>query len=244
MGKGRLEAWTTLGTAAAMLALAGCAHNSPYEPADPLEKINRPIYAFNMVADQYVLRPVAVTYVNYAPPPLRIGVSNFFDNLFYPAVIINDALQAKFKQSGLDLTRFVLNTTFGLAGLLDPATMVGLEKHDEDFGQTLGHWGVGEGWYIVLPLFGPSTNRDVVGRVGDIWTSPLQYVNLDLQDRLEFAAVQAVDTRTKLLDFDSILKQQLDPYVFLRTAYLQRRLNQVYDGNPPDELMEPALPDD
>src|SRR3546814_7682199 len=83
-----------------MLALAGCAHNSPYEPADPLEKINRPIYAFNMVADQYVLRPVAVTYVNYAPPPLRIGVSNFFDNLFYPAVIINDALQAKFKQSG------------------------------------------------------------------------------------------------------------------------------------------------
>src|SRR3546814_18074498 len=100
--------------------------------------------------------------------------------------------------------------------------MVGLEKHDEDFGQTLGHWGVGEGWYIVLPLFGPSTNRDVVGRVGDIWTSPLQYVNLDLQDRLEFAAVQAVDTRTKLLDFDSILKQQLDPYVFLRTAYLQR----------------------
>lgn len=244
MGKGLAKALTKLGTAVAVAALAACAHNSPYEPADPLEKINRPIYAFNITADKYVLRPVTVTYVTYAPPPLRTGVSNFFDNLFYPSVVINDALQAKFKQSGLDLTRFLLNSTFGLVGLLDPATMVGLQKHDEDFGQTLGHWGVGEGWYIMLPFFGPSTNRDVVGRVGDIWTSPLQYANLDLQDRVEIAAAQAVDNRTKLLDFDSILKQQLDPYVFLRTAYLQRRLNEVYDGNPPDDLMEPALPDD
>ncbi|HET8880947.1 MAG TPA: VacJ family lipoprotein [Solimonas sp.] len=240
MGKG-------FGASAAALAavlLAGCAHNSPYEPLDPLEKINRPIYTFNMVADKYVLRPVTVTYVTYAPPPMRIGVRNFFDNLFYPSVIINDALQAKFKQSGLDLTRFLLNSTFGLAGLLDPATMVGLEKHDEDLGQTLGRWGVGEGWYIMLPLFGPATNRDVVGRVGDIWTGPLQYMNLSFEDRVAIAAVQAVDTRSQLLDFDSILQQQLDPYVFMRTAYLQRRLNQVYDGNPPEELMEPALPDD
>jgi phospholipid-binding lipoprotein MlaA len=240
MGKG-------LGTLAAALAavlFAGCAHNSPYEPLDPLEKINRPIYTFNMVADKYVLRPVTVTYVTYAPPPMRIGVRNFFDNLFYPSVIINDALQAKFKQSGLDLTRFVLNSTFGLAGLLDPATMVGLEKHDEDLGQTLGRWGVGEGWYIMLPLFGPATNRDVVGRVGDIWTGPLQYMDLSFEDRVAIAAVQAVDTRSQLLDFDSILQQQLDPYVFMRTAYLQRRLNQVYDGNPPEELSEPALPDD
>ncbi|NGY06709.1 MlaA family lipoprotein [Solimonas terrae] len=231
-----------LGSAA--LALAGCAHNSPYEPADPLEKINRPIYAFNMVADKYVLRPVTVTYVTYAPPPLRIGVHNFLDNLFYPTVVVNDALQAKFKQSGLDLTRFVLNSTFGLAGLLDPATMVGLRENDEDFGQTLGVWGVGEGWYIMLPLLGPSTNRDVVGRVGDIWTSPTQYANLNLGDRAGLLAVQAVDTRVQLLDLDSILKQQLDPYVFLRTAYLQRRLNEVYDGNPPEDLTEPPLPDD
>lgn len=243
MGKGWAGAFAALGTTAAVL-LAGCAHNSPYEPADPLEKINRPIYAFNMVADQYVLRPVTVTYVNYAPPPLRTGVSNFFDNLFYPTVIINDALQAKFKQSGLDLTRFVLNSTFGLAGLLDPATMVGLQKHDEDFGQTLGRWGVGEGWYIMLPFFGPATNRDAFGRVGDYFTSPLQYADITWPERIGVSAVIAVDTRSQLLDFDSILKQQLDPYVFMRTAYLQRRLNEVYDGNPPDELMEPALPDD
>src|SRR3546814_12496952 len=111
-----------------MLALAGCAHNSPYEPADPLEKINRPIYAFNMVADQYVLRPVAVTYVNYAPPPLRIGVSNFFDNLFYPAVIIHDALHDNFKKPGIHLTRLVLNTHFALTGLLDTATTSDTKK--------------------------------------------------------------------------------------------------------------------
>src|SRR3546814_14389805 len=109
-----------------------------------------------MVADQYVLRPVAVTYVNYAPPPLRIGVSNFFDHLFYPAVIINDALQAKFKQSGLDMTRLVFNTTFGLAGMLDPATMCGLENHDEQLGQTLGQRVVGEGRSHILPMIDPT----------------------------------------------------------------------------------------
>lgn len=231
-------------SSAAVAVLVGCAHNSPYEPADPLERINRPIYAFNIVADKYVLRPVAVTYVDYTPKPIRTGVSNFFDNLFYPTVFINDALQAKFKQSGLDLTRFLMNTTFGLAGVLDPASLVGLQKHDEDLGQTLGYWGIGEGWYIMLPLFGPSSNRDLVGRVGDNWTAPLQYADLSFEQRIGIVAVQAVDTRTQLLDFDNILKQQLDPYVFLRTAYLQRRLNQVYDGNPPENLVEPDLPED
>ncbi|NKF23886.1 MlaA family lipoprotein [Solimonas marina] len=234
----------TIAASLMLAVLAGCAHNSPYEPSDPLEPMNRKIYAFNMVADKYVLRPVTVTYVDYTPKPVRTGLSNFFDNLFYPSVIINDALQAKFKQSGLDLTRFLMNTTFGLAGLLDPASMVGLQKHDEDLGQTLGKWGVGEGWYIMLPFFGPSTNRDLVGRVGDNWTEPLQYTDLTIPERVGIAAVQAVDTRSQLLDFDSILQQQLDPYVFLRTAYLQRRLNQVYDGNPPEKLMEPELPDE
>lgn len=233
-----------IGFAALAALAAGCAHNSPYEPADPLEKINRPIYAFNKTADKYVLRPVTVTYVTYVPGPLRTGLSNFFDNLFYPSVIINDALQAKFVQSGRDLTRFVLNSTFGLAGFLDPATMVGLTENDEDLGQTLGHWGVGEGWYIMIPLLGPSTNRDLVGRIGDNWTEPLQYMDLSIEDRLAISAVQAVDTRAQLLDLDSVLDQQLDPYVFLRTAYLQRRLNLVYDGNPPEKYSEPELPED
>ncbi|WP_028008247.1 MlaA family lipoprotein [Solimonas flava] len=224
--------------------LAGCAHNSPYEPADPLESVNRPIYAFNQTADKYVLRPVAKTYVDYVPSPVRTGVSNFFDNLFYPTVIVNDALQAKFKQSGLDLTRFLMNSTFGLAGLLDPATMVGLAKNDEDLGQTFGRWGVGEGWYLMIPLLGPSTNRDLIGRVGDNWTSPLQYSDFTFGERVAVTGAQAVDTRAQLLDLDSVLDQQLDPYVFLRTAYLQRRLNLVYDGNPPAKYVEPDLPDE
>lgn len=236
-----------LGSAAFGLALlsAACAHNSPYEPADPLERINRPIYSFNVKADRYVLRPVTVGYVKVVPSPVRTGVSNFLDNLFYPTVIVNGLLQGKFSQSGHDLGRFAMNTTFGLAGFLDPATMVGLNRHDEDLGQTFGHWGVGEGWYIMLPLLGPTTNRDLLGRVGDTWTSPLQYVSsVDFGDRVIVTAVQAVDERSKLLDIDHLLDQQLDPYVFIRTAYLQQRLNKVYDGHPPDKLMEPDLPED
>jgi phospholipid-binding lipoprotein MlaA len=230
---------------ALVLANAGCAHRSPYEPADPLEAINRPVFSFNMTADRYVLRPVAKTYVSVVPSPLRTGVTNFFDNLFYPTVIVNDLLQGKFVQASRDTARFVLNSTYGLAGFLDPATMVGLQKNDEDLGQTLGRWGVGEGWYIMLPLLGPTTNRDLIGRIGDNWTDPLQYTD-DITDaeRIALAGLQAIDTRSRLLDFDAILEQQFDPYVFLRTAYLERRLNLVYDGQPPLELLEPELPED
>ena len=226
------------------IALTGCAHNSPYEPADPLERINRPIYTFNSKADEYVLRPVAVGYVKVVPQAIRTGVSNFFDNLLYPTVIVNDLLQAKFVQSGRDLGRFAMNTTFGLAGFLDPATRVGLTKNDEDLGQTLGRWGVGSGWYLMLPLLGPSTNRDLVGTVGGWWTTPTTYADLRLEQTLALNAANAVDKRTRLLDVDNVLKQQLDPYVFIRTAYLQQRLGAVYDGNPPSELMEPELPED
>lgn len=228
----------------AALGLGGCAHTSPYEPADPLEVVNRPIFAFNMTADKYVLRPVAQGYVAVVPTPVRTSVNNFFDNLFYPRVIVHDLLQGKFTQSGLDLTRFLMNSTFGLAGLLDPASMVGLERNDEDFGQTLGRWGVGGGWYLMLPVLGPSTNRDLVGRIGDNWTSPLEYIDeMNTGDRLALNAVNAVDSRSRLLDFDSIIEQQLDPYVFIRTFYLENRLNEIYDGDVPDELLEPELPE-
>ncbi len=224
--------------------LSACAHNSPYEPADPLEVINRPIFTFNQTADKYVLRPVTVGYVKVVPSPVRGSVSNFFDNLTYPTVIINDLLQAKFVQSGKDLTRLLLNSTFGLAGLFDPATMIGLKKNDEDLGQTLGRWGVGEGWYLMLPLLGPSTNRDLVGLVGDNWTGPLQYIDeLDTTDRIVIYAAQSVDTRSHLLDLDSLLAQQLDPYLFVRTAYLQSRLNDIYDGQVPDDLLDLGLPE-
>lgn len=227
------------------LTLSACAHNSPYEPQDPFESVNRPIYAFNMTADRYVLRPIAKGYVAVVPSPVRTGVANFFDNLFYPTVIVNDLLQGKFVQATRDSGRFVLNSTYGLAGFLDPATMVGLEKNDEDLGQTFGRWGVGDGWYLMLPLLGPTTNRDLLGRVGDNWTDPLHYADgISDRERIGLAAINVIDGRSRLLDFDEVLEQQYDPYVFIRTAYLQRRLNAVYDGDPPLELLEPELPED
>lgn len=226
-------------------ALCGCAHNSLYEPSDPLEPVNRSIYAFNTTADRYVLRPVAKGYVAVVPSPVRQGVTNFLDNLGYPVVIVNDLLQLKLEQAARDTGRFLLNTTYGLAGFLDPATMVGLNKNDEDLGQTFGRWGVGEGWYLMLPLLGPTTNRDFLGKIGDMWTTPLQYVdNYETPEKIVVAGTRVIDIRSRLLELDSVLEQQLDPYVFVRTGYLQRRMNLVYDGNPPAELVEPELPDD
>src|SRR4051812_6316738 len=132
-----------------LLGLTACAHSPSFDPQDPLEKVNRPIFAFNMKADKYVLRPVAKTYATVVPEPARRGVSNFFDNLFYPTTIVNDVLQAKFVQGGQDTLRFVLNSTIGLAGVLDVATGQGLARNDEDLGQTFGRWGVGPGWYLM-----------------------------------------------------------------------------------------------
>src|SRR5688572_26977733 len=147
------------------LLAAGCAHSPAYDPQDPLEKVNRAVFGFNEKADQYVLKPVAKGYDKITPQPVRRGIANFFDNLFYPTVIVNDLLQAKLKQGAFDLGRFVVNTTVGVVGIFDVATGWGMEKHEEDFGQTLGYWGVGPGWYLMLPLLGPSDNRDLVGRV-------------------------------------------------------------------------------
>ena len=220
--------------ALAALFMGGCAHAPADDPHDPLETVNRGIYSFNEVADHYVLRPVAKGYDKVMPSFARTGVGNFFDNLFYPTTLLNDLLQLKLVQMGQDFSRFVINTTIGLGGLLDIATPTGIPKHDEDFGQTLGYWGVGEGWYLMLPLLGPSDNRDLVGRGADVFTSPLYYVD---DDRVTYglAGLDAIDTRAALLPADAVLEQQLDRYVFVRTIYLQNRQNKVYDGNPPKE---------
>ncbi len=225
-----------------LLSLSACANSPSYDPQDPLEKINRPIFKFNLKADKYVLKPVAKTYVKVVPDPARKGISNFFDNLFYPTTIVNDLLQAKFKQSGQDTLRFVLNTTVGIVGLIDVATDQGLPLHNEDLGQTLGHWGVGPGWYLMLPLLGASSNRDLVGFVGDGSffydnpSDPLTYIDsINFVDRLFIAGGQAIVDRSKLLGSEKVLRQQLDPYVFFRTVYLDHRMNLVYDGNPPKD---------
>jgi len=232
-------------TTLAVLALTACASSSPYEPNDPLEPLNRKIYGFNIAADKYVLRPVAVGYDKVTPEPVKIGVDNFFDNLFYPTTIVNDFLQGKVVQGGQDTGRFVSNTLFGFFGLVDVASKMGMPEHDEDFGQTLANWGVGDGWYLMLPLLGPSTNRDAVGRVGDYFTRPTNYMEwYGTEESIATNGVNLVETRAKYLSTDSLLQQQLDPYVFVRTAYLQRRQNLIYDGNPPEPDLDIDLPDD
>lgn len=219
------------------LALGGCAHRPSYEPADPLEPVNRQIFAFNNTVDRYVAEPVARGYVKVIPAPVRGGISNFLDNLGYPVVIVNDLLQLKLWQATRDTGRFLFNTTVGLAGILDPATDIGLHANNEDFGQTLGHWGVGEGWFLMLPFLGPSTNRDLVGSVADGFATPVYYLEGPYQEetRVGLIVIGAIDTRAGLLGTEKLMADQLDPYVFLRSAYLDRRYNLLHDGNPPVE---------
>ena len=225
----------------AALLLAACAHTPPDDPSDPLETVNRGMFAFNRTADRYVARPIAKGYDKVMPGPARTSVRNFFSNLFYPTVILNDLLQAKFEQGSRDFCRFVLNSTFGIGGLFDVASRGGLTENDEDFCQTIGYWGFGPGWYLMLPILGPSDNRDLVGKGGDYGTNPLIYVN-DSYTAWGLGILDKIDERAGLLSADKFLDQQLDPYVFVRTIYLQSRQNKVYDGNPPKEDWE--LPED
>ncbi|MDR3419600.1 MAG: VacJ family lipoprotein [Nevskia sp.] len=219
------------------LALAACAHHPADEPADPLEPVNRAVWSFNHTADQYVLKPVAQGYVDVTPDWAREGISNFFGNLTYPTTIVNDFLQAKFKQGVADTGRFVVNSTYGVGGLIDVGERVGLHRHDEDFGQTLGYWGVGEGWFLMLPLLGPSDNRDLIGRGFDSFTTPTRYLpgRYDLPNYAVTLGLYTINLRANLLPSDSLMESQFDTYLFIRTAYLQHRQALVYDGNPPPE---------
>ena len=231
-----MQHMVTRGLCAALaLSLCACAHTPADDPSDPLEGMNRAIFSFNLKADEYVARPVAKGYVKVVPQFARSGVTNFFNNLREPTVIVNDVLQGKFLQSGEDLCRFVVNTTFGLAGLLDPGKQIGLEQHEEDFGQTFGKWGIGAGWYLMVPLLGHSSNRDLLGRGAGYGTSVTTLANADWDVTIPLAAGEIIDTRAQLLSADGILDQQFDKYIFVRTAYLQHRESLVYDGNPPKE---------
>lgn len=222
--------------ALAALWLAGCAHHPADDPADPLEPVNRAFFTFNEKADKYALRPAAQAYSYVVPEPARNGVTHFFDNLDEPRNILNDLLQLKFKQTAVNTGRFLLNSTAGIGGLFDVASEVGLAPHDEGFGQTLGYWGVGEGWYLMLPLLGPSDNRDLVGTVADM---PTKY-SFWLPGRFDVYSYSAqflnvLNVRANLLSTDRLLNEQFDRYLFVRTAFLQRRQNLIYDGNPPLE---------
>ena len=230
----RITAISLLGVS---LLLGGCASapNGVNNPADPLESFNRNVFAFNESVDKHVMRPVAEGYDKVMPEPVKNGVSNFFSNLGDVVVILNDLLQFKFAQAAQDLSRFVYNTPFGLAGLMDVATPMGLPKHHEDFGQTLGSWGVGDGPFLVLPFLGPSTLRDTSGMVGDWQYAPALQVEDD-STRYSLITLNAVDVRYKLLKASRIVDEAaLDRYSFVRDAYLQYRHNQIHDGQPPEE---------
>jgi len=224
------------GTSLALLALlAGCATQGPENGVnDPFEKINRGVYAFNDVADRFVLRPVAKGYEKVLPRPARTGIGNFFDNLLLPISIANDLLQAKFFAAGRDTGRLLVNTTVGLGGLFDPATEIGLLAPDEDFDQTLGVWGVPEGPYLVLPLLGPRTVRHVGGGLTDALLNPLIQLRND-KVRWTGVIVYAIDQRARLLAADEAVREAFDPYAFVRDAYLQNRRYRVYDGEVPAE---------
>ena len=212
---------------------------APRNP-DPLEKMNRATYRFNDFIDRHLARPVARGYRAVLPAFARRGIGNFFANLNYPMVVVNDVLQFKLKDAAKDTTRLVVNTTFGLGGLVDPATKMGLVAHNEDFGQTLGKWGVRPGPYLVLPLLGPSDMRDTPGMVVDHYTRPIPYVE-ERRVRYLLTGIELVDTRAELLAADEAIDLAFDPYVLVRNAYLQRRDYLVRDGQVPADNYDDKL---
>ena len=216
------------------LALVGCASTGgTANPKDPWEPYNRSMYKFNDAVDKAVLKPVAQGYGTAMPEFGKTMVTNFFSNLDDILVTINDVLQFKFSQAASDGTRVLFNSTFGLLGFFNVAS--GLEKHNEDFGQTLGYWGVGPGPYVVLPFFGPRTVRDSFGLVVDSFASPVRLIS-SVPVRNELYVTRTVDTRTGLLDNEKVLDEAaMDRYMFIRDGYLQQRRSLVYDGNPPRE---------
>jgi phospholipid-binding lipoprotein MlaA len=221
-----------LAIVAAAGMLGGCATSG--NPKDPLEGVNRAVFAFNEGLDKAVIKPVAQGYEAAVPLPARTWVSNFFANVSDLFVAVNNLLQGKPGEAGSDIGRLAVNSTIGILGFFDVASELGLEKHEEDFGQTLGRWGVGDGPYVVLPFFGPRTLRDTAGLVVDGYADPVYYAIEDVPTRNILYATRIISTRAQLLPADKVIEEAaLDKYTYIRDAYLQRRRNLIHDGNPP-----------
>ncbi len=241
LNKGLARIVLGVGMAVCLNACVTLPPNAPRSPQDPFERWNRGVYKFNDVLDRAVAKPVAKTYVRVVPHPLRTGVSNFFSNLDTPTVLVNDLLQGKLRAAANDLGRFLLNSTVGLGGLLDPATQIGMDRNDEDFGQTLGVWGVHAGPFIELPLLGPSDLRDAPARAVDTYTNPQHYLsNTDV--RYGLYGLELIKKRADLLHLDATLKNVYDPYTFIRDAYLQQRAYEISGGQSEEEA-PPTDPD-
>lgn len=221
----------------AAVSLTGCATGPARNPADPFEPLNRGVYQFNDTVDQVLAKPVAKGYNAVMPETGKTLVSNFFSNLDDVVVTFNDLLQFKFKQGFSDAMRFLVNSSVGAGGLIDVASMR-LDKHNEDFGQTLGYWGMENGPYLVLPLLGSSSFRDGIGLIGDGQVSVISRTR-HVRSRNQLYLAKAINRRAHLLTQEKVLEgAMLDRYTFLRDAYLQNRLNLVYDGNPPHDKLE------
>jgi phospholipid-binding lipoprotein MlaA len=227
-------------TAAALaFALAGCstieaARGGPGQRLDPWENWNRKVFAFNEGLDQKLLKPVATAYTEVVPQPVRRGVGNFFGNVKDAWSGVNNLLQGKFTPGMQDMLRVGTNTLFGLFGFVDIATEMGFDHQYEDFGQTLGRWGVGAGAYVVLPLFGPSTVRDTAALPLDRLASPALIINGGAT-QAGIITLQLIDTRASLLGATRVIDDiSLDKYTFIRDAYLQRRRSLVFDGDAPE----------
>ncbi|KQX94941.1 VacJ family lipoprotein [Variovorax sp. Root473] len=224
-----------VGALAILSVAAGCASGPQANPADPFEPFNRGVTRFNETVDEAVLVPAATAYQRVLPSMVRTGVTNFFSNLGDVWSFANSVAQLKLQNSAETFMRLNVNTFFGLGGLLDVATEAGIDRHEEDFGQTLGRWGVGPGPYVVLPLLGPSTLRDTAALPVDRAGSVVGSMN-DVAWRNSLSVLDAVDTRSRYLRAGRLLDDAaLDKYTFARDAFLQHRRNAVYDGNPPDQ---------
>jgi phospholipid-binding lipoprotein MlaA len=228
------RAWRCMALALLATLLAGCATSR--DPRDPLEPINRGVYQFNEALDRVALKPAAKGYRAAVPLPVRGGINNVFSNFQDVTTAINDLLQGKVSAAASDVGRIAVNSTIGLFGIFDVATRLGLEKRNEDFGQTFGVWGVNTGPYIVLPLLGPSTARDAVGLGLAYFTDPEFYLVTHSPETWIVFGVRVVNVRSNLLDSERIFDAAaVDKYAFLRDAYLQRRRSLIYDGNPPSD---------
>lgn len=239
----------------AVLLLCGCATlppNTQRSPRDPWERMNRATYRFNDVVDKKVYRPVARGYQRATPQFLQTGVRNFFSNIDYPLVMLNDLLQGQLRGFANDTGRFVLNSTVGIGGIFDPATAAGLDRNERDLGQTLGKWGVPSGPYVVIPFLGPSDVRDGLGRFAEAYAAPRYWIYhqrlINASEYYGTYLLYLIDYRVQLLSLNQLLDSSYDPYAFMRNTYLQRRDHKVKaDGGPSpgeqqqeDELLKEA----
>lgn len=237
----------------AVVGLSGCA-TAPADPAaraefeaenDPIEPFNRAVFAFNLQMDKMFLKPAAIVYRETLPQPVRKGVGNFLSNLRSPVVLANDLLQGEMDRAGNTASRFVINTTVGVLGVWDAAAQFGIPGHSEDFGQTFGVWGVGEGFYIVLPIFGPSNPRDAVGLAVEYYVDPFNlWAREENVEGWIFARslVTGIDYRSRNLEtLDELERTSLDYYVAIRSLYRQRRANEIRNGESTSEELAPGI---